>query len=378
MEKKTFSNETLNAAVAAMGELHDEIDQLRTQMQNEPVNETAQRYLMDKLGMTQSEAEEICDNIQKGISEFESQFNANSEKGCVSLREKLEEAMSNMDDKKKIEYLSAILTAFQVSKEQSMAESQISELQSKNAELSVDELINQIESVFGDKFNLEGLAEFVEGNIDADSIIKLAREIDMNKDDYRFLSAVILYEEQQNGKIKLSDSEEPIPADLLGSLACASIEVISATGDLKEGKIDLKRWQTIVKWILGTLLACSLGYLALLAIAYAAGSIVGLMLSVFGFSTIALIVTTIVSLFACWNLGKYSSLTITSILELLSSVYDQYIEPLTQKIKSLAAVVQNWFKSIFKKSESETQTSANAEDVTTNETIAVQPNIVTA
>ncbi len=378
MEKKTFSNETLNAAVAAMGELHDEIDQLRAQMQDEPVNETAQRYLMDKLGMTQSETEEICDDIQKGISEFESQFNANSEKGSVSLREKLEEAVSNMDEKKKTEFLSAILTAFQVSKEQAMTESQISELQSKNAEHSVDELINEIESVFGDKLHIEGLAEFVEGNIDADSIIKLAREIDMNKDDYRFLSAVILYAEQHNGKIKLSDSEEPIPADLIGSLACASIEVISATGNLKEGKIDLKRWQTIVKWILGTLLACSLGYLALLALAYVAGSVVGLMLSVFGFSTIALIVTAIVSLFVCWDLGKYSSLGITSILELLSSIYDQYIEPLTQKIKDLAAIVQNWFKSIFKKAESETQTSTNAENVTTNETITVQPNIVTA
>ena len=56
MDKKTFSNETLNSAVAAMNELKEEIINLREQVKDEPVNEVAQRYLMDKLCMTQSEA----------------------------------------------------------------------------------------------------------------------------------------------------------------------------------------------------------------------------------------------------------------------------------------------------------------------------------
>ena len=64
MDKKTFSNETLNAAVDAMNEFKDEIINLREQVKDEPVNEVSQRYLMDKLCMTQSEAEEICNNIQ--------------------------------------------------------------------------------------------------------------------------------------------------------------------------------------------------------------------------------------------------------------------------------------------------------------------------
>lgn len=379
MEKQTFSNETLNVAVAAMNELQDEIAKLREQVKNESVNEVAQRYLMDKLGMTQSEAEEVCDNIQNGISEFETQFKANSEKGNVSLREKLEKAMSNMDEEKKADFLSAILTAFQVSQQQSMSAEQIIELQAANAKRPTDEQINEIESLFGDKFPMNTLSEFVDVNIDADAIIKLSHQIDMNKDEYRFLAACMLYVGQCEGKIKLSDSEEPMPANLIGSLACAGIETISITGELKEGKIDLKRWQTILKWILGTLLACSLGYLALLALAYVAGSVIGLMLAVFGTGTIALIVTVIVSLFVGWDMGKYSTLGITSILEILSSVYDQYIEPVTQKIKSMAIVVRDWFKSFFKKTEAETQTSVNTtEEDMANETITVQPRIVTA
>lgn len=376
MDKKTFSNETLNAAVDAMNELKDEIINLREQVKDEPVNEVSQRYLMDKLCMTQSEAEEICNNIQNGISEFRTQFKANSEKGSVNLRKKLKEAMSDMKEEKKADFLSAILTAFNVSQCLTMDAEQIAELQATNAKRPTDELITEIESLFGDKFPMDGLSDFADANIDTDAIIKLSHQIDMSKDEYQFISAIILYTGQYEGKIKLSDSEEPIPANLIGSLTCAGIETISITGELKEGKIDLKRWQTILKWILGTLLACSLGYLALLALACVSLSVIGLMLSVFGTSTIALIVTSIVSLFVCWDISKYSTLGLTSILEILSSIYDQYIEPITQKINNLATTFQDFFKSLLKRAEAKIHGSGKTEE-TNNEESIVQSTVIT-
>lgn len=363
MEKKSFSNETLNAAVAIINELQNEIDNLRVQSQKEPINETAQRYLMEKLSLTQSEAEEVCDGIQNGISEFNSQFAENSENGKVNLREKLEEAISKMREDKKIDYLSAILTALQVSQQTTMSTEQIVKLQEDNAKRPAEELINDIESLFGDNLQLDGLSEFVDNNIDVDAIIKLSHQIDMRKDDYRFLSAIMLYVGQHDGKIKLSDSGAPIPANLIGSLACAGIETISITGELKEGKIDLKRWQVILKWILGTLLACSLAYLALLALAYVAGSVIGLIFTLFGTGTIALIAALVISIFVCWDMGKYSVFGITSLLDILSSVYDQYLEPITQKIKNIATFVPEWFKSLFKKEEKSQSTTKPKEDI---------------
>ena len=77
MKTNVFSNETLNAAVKAMSESQEEIKNLREQAKVEPINEVVQRYLMDKLDMTQSEAEEVCNDIQQGITEFDSQFAAN-------------------------------------------------------------------------------------------------------------------------------------------------------------------------------------------------------------------------------------------------------------------------------------------------------------
>lgn len=65
MKTNVFSNETLNAAVKVMNESQAEMSKLREQAKNEPINEVAQRYLMDKLSITQSEAEEICNDIRR-------------------------------------------------------------------------------------------------------------------------------------------------------------------------------------------------------------------------------------------------------------------------------------------------------------------------
>ena len=255
MKTNVFSNETLNSAVKAMNESQAEILKLREQVKNVPVNEVVQRYLMDKLSVTQSEAEEICNDIQQGISEFDAQFATNLSTGKVNLRERLKSVTESMDEEKRVKYLSGVLTAFQVAQQQEMSSQEISALQEENAKYSVEELINRIENLFDEKLSVEKLAEFVDTNVDAIAIVELARQIDMSKEEYRFLAATILCVGQHNGSVKLSD--EPIPASLLGSLASAGVAAIKITGDLKEGKIDLKRWQVVLKWILGALVCCT-------------------------------------------------------------------------------------------------------------------------
>lgn len=375
MKTNVFSNETLNSAVKAMNESQTEILKLREQVKNEPVNEVAQRYLMDKLSVTQSEAEEICNDIQQGISEFDAQFATNLSTGKVNLRERLESVTESMDEEKRVKYLSGVLTALQVAQQQEMSSQEISALQEENAKYSVEELINRIENLFDEKLSVEKLAEFVDTNVDATAIVELARQIDMSKEEYRFLAATILCVGQHNGSVKLSD--EPIPASLLGSLASAGIAAIKITGDLKEGKIDLKRWQVVLKWILGALVCCALCCVAIIVMCLLAGAIADVIFTVLGTGFLAILAASAILFYLSWNVSQHTVDGIFSLLEVLSGIYDQYIEPITQKVKGWFVAVKEWFGSVVENVKGKVK-SSEKEDVSEDDTItSAQPSVVT-
>lgn len=375
MKTNVFSNETLNSAVKAMNESQAEILKLREQVKNVPVNEVAQRYLMDKLSVTQSEAEEICNDIQQGISEFDSQFATNLSTGKVNLRERLESVTESMDEEKRVKYLSGVLTAFQVAQQQEMSSQEISALQEENAKYSVEELINRIENLFDEKLSVEKLAEFVDTNVDATAIVELARQIDMSKEEYRFLAATILCVGQHNGSVKLSD--EPIPASLLGSLASAGVAAIKITGDLKEGKIDLKRWQVVLKWILGALVCCALCCAAIIVMCLLAGAIADVIFTVLGTGFLAILAASAILFYLSWNVSQHTVDGIFSLLEVLSGIYDQYIEPITQKVNGWFVAVKEWFGSVVENVKGKVKSSEKEETSEDDTITSAQPSVVT-
>lgn len=376
MKTNVFSNETLNAAVKAMSESQEEIKNLREQAKVEPINEVVQRYLMDKLDMTQIEAEEVCNDIQQGITEFDSQFAANSASEKVILREKLENVIKDMEEETRVKYLSGILTAFQVAQQQELSAEEVTSLQESNAKLSVEDLISKIETQFNDNFSVENLAEFVNTNVDASAIIELAHQIDMSKEEYRFLAAAILCVGQHTGKVKLS--EEPIPASLLGALASAGIETLSLTGELKEGKIDLKRWQTVLKWILGALVVCALGVAAIVLVSLFTASLVDVIFTLLGDGFLGMFVTSIISVFVAWNTSEYLLGNLPKLLDLLASVYDQYIEPITQKVKNWATIVKGWIDTVVDKVKDKVGSTVKTEEQVETPPTVAQPNPVLA
>lgn len=376
MKTNVFSNETLNAAVKAMSESQEEIKNLREQAKVEPINEVVQRYLIDKLDMSQSEAEEVCNDIQQGITEFDSQFAANSASEKVILREKLEGVIKDMEEETRVKYLSGILTAFQVAQQQELSAEEVTSLQESNAKLSVEDLISKIETQFNDNFSVENLAEFVNTNVDASAIIELAHQIDMSKEEYRFLAAAILCVGQHTGKVKLS--EESIPASLLGALASAGIETLSLTGELKEGKIDLKRWQTVLKWILGALVVCALGVAAIVLVSLFTASLVDVIFTLLGDGFLGMFVTSIISVFVAWNTSEYLLGNLPKLLDLLASVYDQYIEPITQKVKNWAAIVKGWIDTVVDKVKDKVGSTAKTEEQVETPPTVAQPNPVLA
>lgn len=376
MKTNVFSNETLNAAVKAMSESQEEIKNLREQAKVEPINEVVQRYLMDKLDMTQSEAEEVCNDIQQGITEFDSQFAANSASEKAILREKLESVIKDMEEETRVKYLSGILTAFQVAQQQELLAEEVTSLQESNAKLSVEDLISKIETQFNDNFSVENLAEFVNTNVDASAIIELAHQIDMSKEEYRFLAAAILCVGQHTGKVKLS--EKPIPASLLGALASAGVETLSLTGELKEGKIDLKRWQTVLKWILGALVVCALGVAAIVLVSLFTASLVDVIFTLLGAGFLGMFVTSIISVFVAWNTSEYLLGNLPKLLDLLASVYDQYIEPVTQKVKNWAAIVKGWIDTVVDKVKDKVGSTVKTEEQVETPPTVAQPNPVLA
>ncbi len=376
MKTNVFSNETLNAAVKAMSESQEEIKNLREQAKVEPINEVVQRYLIDKLDMSQSEAEEVCNDIQQGITEFDSQFAANSASEKVILREKLESVIKDMEEETRVKYLSGILTAFQVAQQQELSAEEVTSLQESNAKLSVEDLISKIETQFNDNFSVENLAEFVNTNVDASAIIELAHQIDMSKEEYRFLAAAILCVGQHTGKVKLS--EESIPASLLGTLASAGVETLSLTGELKEGKIDLKRWQTVLKWILGALVVCALGVAAIVLVSLFTASLVDVILTLLGAGFLGMFVTSIISVFVTWNTSEYLLGNLPKLLDLLASVYDQYIEPVTQKVKNWAAIVKGWIDTVVDKVKGKVGSTVKTEKPVETPPTVAQPNPVLA
>lgn len=376
MKTNVFSNETLDAAVKAMSESQEEIKNLREQAKVEPINEVVQRYLMDKLDMTQIEAEEVCNDIQQGITEFDSQFAANSASEKAILREKLESVIKDMEEETRVKYLSGILTAFQVAQQQELSAEEVTSLQESNAKLSVEDLISKIETQFNDNFSVENLAEFVNTNVDASAIIELAHQIDMSKEEYRFLAAAILCVGQHTGKVKLS--EEPIPASLLGALASAGVETLSLTGELKEGKIDLKRWQTVLKWILGALVVCALGVAAIVLVSLFTASLVDVIFTLLGAGFLGMFVTSIISVFVAWNTSEYLLGNLPKLLDLLASVYDQYIEPVTQKVKNWAAIVKGWIDTVVDKVKDKVGSTVKTEEQVETPPTVAQPNPVLA
>lgn len=376
MKTNVFSNETLDAAVKAMSESQEEIKNLREQAKVEPINEVVQRYLMDKLDMTQIEAEEVCNDIQQGITEFDSQFAANSASEKAILRDKLESVIKDMEEETRVKYLSGILTAFQVAQQQELSAEEVTSLQESNAKLSVEDLISKIETQFNDNFSVENLAEFVNTNVDASAIIELAHQIDMSKEEYRFLAAAILCVGQHTGKVKLS--EEPIPASLLGALASAGVETLSLTGELKEGKIDLKRWQTVLKWILGALVVCALGVAAIVLVSLFTASLVDVIFTLLGAGFLGMFVTSIISVFVAWNTSEYLLGNLPKLLDLLASVYDQYIEPITQKVKNWAAIVKGWIDTVVDKVKDKVGSTVKTEEQVETPPTVAQPNPVLA
>lgn len=384
MIQNQFSHEAINQAVIAIKGHESEIKAMRDKCSNMPLTEVAQTILIEKFGIAQIEAAEIVEDINKGIAEFDAQYRVNISCGSVKAKEKLADLTKDMTDEERIKRYANILTALQILEKGEVTKEEAGQLLEANSKKEVEVLAEEIEALLNDGINLEQLANSVQNGTNLEAISEIAKQIEMNKDDYRFMTALWLYIAQREGEIKLSESEVPVPAQMLGVLGSASIESILATAELKEGKIDLKRWQVVMKWILGALFVAGLLFLLWNVMGALTFITTYLILDVIGSNAIAVVIALLVGFAACWFFAAKTLEFGYHAFEYLSVLYDEHIGPFTEKTKALAKKVKEWVEHIIdvitNRSSSDSGSSGGGAPVlqpepvnNNNENLGVQP-----
>ena len=384
MIQNQFSHEAINQAVIAIKGHESEIKAMRDKCSNMPLTEVAQTILIEKFGIAQIEAAEIVEDINKGIAEFDAQYRVNISCGSVKAKEKLADLTKNMTAEERIKRYANILTALQILEKGEVTKEEAGQLLEANSKKEAEVLAEEIEALLNDGINLEQLANSVQNGTNLEAISEIAKQIEMNKDDYRFMTALWLYIAQREGEIKLSESEVPVPAQMLGVLGSASIESILATAELKDGKIDLKRWQVVMKWILGALFVAGLLFLLWNVMGALTFITTYLILDVIGSNAIAVVIALLVGFAACWFFAAKTLEFGYHALEYLSVLYDEHIGPFTEKTKALAKKVKEWVEHIIdvitNRSSSDSGSSGGGAPVlqpepvnNNNENLGVQP-----
>ena len=347
-----FTKASVEKAVEAIKKHGEEFDAIRKEGSNLSIEEIAQKLIIDKFGDAQIEAEEIVSDLKKGLANFDAQFNKNKETEKINVKECLEEATKdNTDEERKNCYVN-ILTAIELLNAKELSEDDVNAKLAENAELSEEELLAKIEDVMNSTISLDSLAEKVKEGLSSDTLSQLAKEIELNKDDYRFMAAVWLYVEQREGNLKLSDSDFAISAEQIGTLAGASVEAIITNNALNEGKIDMATWQKVMKWIIGAAIGLFLAYGCFLVVANVSLLAMSLILSILGSGTFAIFLSLAVAIYVAWKSSDIMAEGWMMVMEAYLDFYNKHIAGITAKVASWITALKTWFANLADKAKS--------------------------
>ena len=347
-----FTKASVEKAVEAIKKHGEEFDAIRKEGSNLSIEEIAQKLIIDKFGDAQIEAEEIVNDLKKGLAYFDAQFNKNKETEKINVKECLEEATKdNTDEERKNCYVN-ILTAIELLNAKELSEDDVNAKLAENAELSEEELLAKIEDVMNSTISLDSLAEKVKEGLNSETLSQLAKEIELNKDDYRFMAAVWLYVEQREGNLKLSDSDFAISAEQIGTLAGASVEAIITNNALNEGKIDMATWQKVMKWIIGAAIGLFLAYGCFLVVANVSLLAMSLILSILGSGTFAIFLSLAVAIYVAWKSSDIMAEGWMMVMEAYLDFYNKHIAGITAKVASWITALKTWFANLADKAKS--------------------------
>lgn len=349
MKSMEFTKASIEKAVEAINKHNEEFETIRKECSNLSIEETAQKLIIDKFGDAQIEAEDVVRDLKKGLENFDTLYKQNKDTDRINVVEHLKKATKDKTEEERKNCYVNILTAIELLNNRELSEDDVNTKMAENAELSTEELLGKIEEVMNSTISFDSLVVNVKDGLNSEVLSKLAKEVELNKDDNRFMAALWLYIEQREKNLKLSDSDFEIPAVELGALAGASVEAIIANNALTEGKMDMATWQKVMKWILGAVIGIALAYVALIVVVNISVSALFLIWSVIGTGTLALLFSMIVTMYVSWRASDVLSDDWIKVLELYSEFYNKHIAGVTNKISSWIAIVNKWIENITEK-----------------------------
>ena len=342
MKSMEFTKATVEKVAETIKKHGEEFSAIRNEGANLTIEEIAQKLIIDKFNEAQIEAEDIVNDLKKGLAEFDAQFSENKATETINVKENLEKACENCTDEERKNYYVNVLTAIELLNAGELTEEDVKAKLAKNAELSNEELLAKIEKVMNSSISLEELSATVKDGVNAEALSKLSKEIELKKDEYRLMTAVWLYIEQREGNLKLSDSDNALSAEQLGVMAGAAIETIITNNALSEGKIDLATWQKIVKYILGAALVLAWTSLSIVACSTLGFFAFTSFLTMIGTSMFAIMFSFVIVAIFVSDMMEWSGEGMKSVIAFLGDVYDKYIVKITAKISSWVEKLKEW------------------------------------
>ena len=340
MNTQNFSAETIHQAVEAIKNYQSDFDSIRENSSVKSVEELAQIMIMQKFGEAQIEAEDIVNDIKKGIAEFDQQFAANAEADNTGIARQLVEATKDKSETERKACYVNVLTALQLACAETITKEEAQKVLDQNANMSEDELLKAIETVADANLPIKAMSGKLMESVGADGMAQLAENIKLHKDDNRFMVALWLYVKQREGSVTFGSDK--LSAEQIGSLAAAGIETIITTGEFEEGKISLDRWQTVMKWILGAAIGITLT-LAVFAFSMLVGlAVMSVIWDIIGIGYFATLLSMIVGVFIMSDMAKRGFEATEKLVDMFATFYNCHIGTFTAKLKALAEMVKEW------------------------------------
>ena len=343
-----ITNNNLQAATESIVANVQKINNLRTQLKGTDQYEAAQMLLIGKFGLSQTEASEIIDDLKSGIKSYQETHTSMMQNTEETVKASIASAVAGMNEAERVRYLASMLSALELaSTTQELDQETIDNKLNAKMEKSEEELANAI-VVTIDNVPVDTLAKAAE-QLDAETICDVASAIEKNTEEFRFSAALQLYIAQREGTFKVVEGSENLSPQLIGALSSGAVDAMLATADLKAGKIDLTKWQTIMKYILGAVFAVAMTCLAILGMILITLPIMGLFWNVFGTGFFATLLLFMVLIPILRYGADKSTDAIMWMLDKLAPIYDTVVVKATVFFKGIYEKISNWIKARYGK-----------------------------
>lgn len=352
MDNNTISCRTLKPAIDAIRVNFAAMSELKNKGSNTSMTELVQMYLMDALGYTQLQAQEVIDELKTGLKRYEFQRQA-LEDDPSALPNSIKNSLAAYSAQERINILTNILTALQLG-ESTNSDKDVESLCQANASLSEDELIQAVINAL-DGLPFASVVETVGKTLDNDTLASLEDMRKMMTEEYKLAAAIQLYIAQQQGKLNFGKDGAQLPPETIGAMTGASIDAINATYDLHNNHIDLKKWQRILKYILGSLFVVALCVLSVVAIISLNLGLYYIILSIFGIGMLSTILSTIAMIAFCFKACQWHDEAFDNAVRKMSGVYDKVIRKLTEWTNILRAKIAAFTRKNKQHAPAETQ-----------------------